>query len=56
MTKGIPERRRGKPEDMVPPAVMFATDEAGYITGQTIYVEGGAMSIYLGKSEPDFKA
>ena len=56
MTKGIPEGRRGKPEDMVPPAVMFATDEAGYITGQTIYVEGGAMSIYLGKSEPDFKA
>lgn len=56
MTKGIPEGRRGKPEDMVPPAVMFATDEAAYITGQTIFVEGGAMSIYLGKSEPDFKA
>ncbi len=56
MTQGIPEGRRGKPEDMVPPAVMFATDEAAYITGQTIFVEGGAMSIYLGKSEPDFKA
>ena len=56
MTKGIPEGRRGKPEDMVPPAVMFATDEAAYITGQTIFVEGGAMSVYLGKSEPDFKA
>jgi len=56
MTKGIPEGRRGKPEDMVPPAVMFATDEANYITGQIIFVEGGAMSIYLGKDEPDFKA
>lgn len=55
MTKGIPEGRRGKPEDMVPPAVMFATDEASYITGQTIFVEGGAMSVYLGKDEPDFK-
>lgn len=55
MTKGIPEGRRGKPEDMVPPAVMFATDEANYITGQTIFVEGGAMSVYLGKDEPDFK-
>jgi NAD(P)-dependent dehydrogenase (short-subunit alcohol dehydrogenase family) len=56
MTTGIPEGRRGKPEDMVPPAVMFATDEASYITGQTIFVEGGAMSIYLGKEEPNFKA
>lgn len=55
MTSGIPEGRRGQPEDMVPPAVMFATDEAAYITGQTIFVEGGAMSIYLGKSEPGFK-
>ena len=34
---------------------MFATDEAGYITGQTIFVEGGAMSTYLGKDEPDYK-
>lgn len=56
MTRGIPEGRRGTPEDMVPPAVMFATDEASYITGQTIFVEGGAMSVYLGKDEPDFKA
>jgi len=55
MTRGIPEGRRGKPEDMVPPAMMFATDEAGYITGQTIFVEGGAMSTYLGKDEPDYK-
>ncbi len=56
MTRGIPEGRRGKPEDIVPPAVMFATDEASYITGQTIFVEGGAMSVYLGKGEPDFRA
>lgn len=56
MTRGIPEGRRGTPEDMVPPAVMFATDEASYITGQTIFVEGGAMSVYLGKDEPEFKA
>ena len=55
MTRGIPEGRRGKPEDMVPPAVMFATDEASYITGQTLFVEGGAMSTYLGKDEPDYK-
>jgi len=55
MTRGIPEGRRGKPEDMVAPAVMFATDEAGYVTGQTLFVEGGAMSTYLGKDEPDHR-
>jgi len=49
MTKGIPEGRRGSPEDIVPPAVMFASDEAQYITGQTIFVEGGALSVYLGR-------
>ena len=56
MTKGIPEGRRGRPEDIVPPAVMFASDEAQYITGQTIFVEGGALSVYLGRDEPEFKA
>lgn len=56
MTKGIPEGRRGQPDDIVPPAVMFASDEAQYITGQTIFVEGGALSVYLGRDEPDFKA
>ena len=55
MTKGIPEGRRGKPDDIVPPAVMFASDEAQYITGQTIFVEGGALSVYLGRDEPEFK-
>ena len=55
MTKGIPEGRRGKPDDIVPPAVMFASDESQYITGQTIFVEGGALSVYLGRDEPKFK-
>jgi NAD(P)-dependent dehydrogenase (short-subunit alcohol dehydrogenase family) len=55
MTKGIPEGRRGTPDDIVPPAVMFASDEAQYITGQTIFVEGGALSVYLGRDEPEFK-
>lgn len=54
MTKGIPQGRRGTPADIVPPAIMFASDEAQYITGQTIFVEGGALSVYLGRDEPDF--
>lgn len=49
MTKGIPEGRFANPEEMVPPAVMFASDEAEYITGQTLFVEGGALSVYLGR-------
>jgi len=49
MTKGIPEGRMANPEEMVPPAVMFASDEAEYITGQTLFVEGGALAVYLGR-------
>lgn len=55
MTEGLPEGRMARPEEMVPPAVMFASDEAEYITGQTLFVEGGALAVYLGRSEPDFK-
>jgi glucose 1-dehydrogenase len=49
MTKGIPEGRMANPEEIVPPAVMFASDEAEYITGQTLFVEGGALGVYLGR-------
>jgi glucose 1-dehydrogenase len=49
MTKGIPEGRMANPDEMVPPAVMFASDEAAYITGQTLFVEGGALGVYLGR-------
>ena len=41
MSEGIPEGRMANPEDMAPPAIMFACDDAAYITGQTIYVDGG---------------
>lgn len=56
MTQGIPEHRMAEPEEMVPPAVMFASDEAEYITGQTLFVEGGALAVYLGREEADFDA
>ncbi len=46
--EGIPEGRLARPEEMVPPAIMFASDDAEYITGQTIFVEGGALAVYLG--------
>jgi 3-oxoacyl-[acyl-carrier protein] reductase len=39
----IPQRRLGKVEDIGNAALFFATDEAGYITGQTIVVDGGQV-------------
>jgi 3-oxoacyl-[acyl-carrier protein] reductase len=37
----IPQHRLGAVEDIGYAALFFATDEAGYITGQTIVVDGG---------------
>jgi 3-oxoacyl-[acyl-carrier protein] reductase len=39
----IPQGRLGKVEDIGNAALFFATDEAGYITGQTIVVDGGQV-------------
>jgi 3-oxoacyl-[acyl-carrier protein] reductase len=43
MESMIPQRRLGKVEDIGNAALFFATDEAGYITGQTIVVDGGQV-------------
>jgi NAD(P)-dependent dehydrogenase (short-subunit alcohol dehydrogenase family) len=40
----IPMGRLGKPEDIVGAAVYLASDAAGFVTGQTIYVDGGRTS------------
>lgn len=37
-----PVRRVGFPEDIAATAAFLASDEASYITGQTLYVDGGA--------------
>jgi 3-oxoacyl-[acyl-carrier protein] reductase len=37
-----PVRRVGKPEDIAAAAAFLCSDEASYITGQTLYVDGGA--------------
>jgi 3-oxoacyl-[acyl-carrier protein] reductase len=37
-----PVRRVGFPEDIAAAAAFLCSDEASYITGQTLYVDGGA--------------
>ncbi len=39
---GIPLRRYGKPEDIAAAVAFFASAEAGYVTGVTLLVDGGA--------------
>jgi len=43
MAASIPLKRLGAVEDIGNAALFFATDEAGYITGQTIVVDGGQI-------------
>lgn len=40
----IPKGRIGKPEDIGAAAVFLASDEADYITGVTLYVDGGWLT------------
>jgi 3-oxoacyl-[acyl-carrier protein] reductase len=43
MEASIPQKKLGKVEDIGYAALFFATDEAGYITGQAIVVDGGQV-------------
>src|SRR5271170_4371638 len=43
MTSAIPQRRLGSVEDVAYAALFLASDEAGFITGQTIVVDGGQV-------------
>jgi 3-oxoacyl-[acyl-carrier protein] reductase len=37
----IPVQRTGKPEDIAAAASFFCGDEAGFVSGQVLYVAGG---------------
>ena len=37
----VPLGRIGMPEDMVGAVIFMVSDAAGFVTGQTIYVDGG---------------
>ena len=43
MTASVPLRRLGSVEDVGNAALFFASDEAAYITGQTLVVDGGQV-------------
>jgi 3-oxoacyl-[acyl-carrier protein] reductase len=41
----IPAGRMGSPQDIAAAVAYLASDEAGYVTGQTIHVNGGMAMI-----------
>ncbi len=47
LLKLIPDGRIGEPEDIARAAVWLASDQSDYITGTTIFVDGG-MTLYPG--------
>ena len=47
LMKLVPYKRIGEPEDIAKAAVWLASDQADYITGTTLFVDGG-MTLYPG--------
>jgi glucose 1-dehydrogenase len=47
LMKLVPCKRIGEPEDLARAAVWLVSDEADYVTGTTLYVDGG-MTLYPG--------
>jgi 3-oxoacyl-[acyl-carrier protein] reductase len=45
ITDNIPAQRFGLPEDVAGSVVFLASEHAGYITGQTIHVNGGLLMV-----------
>ena len=44
LVRYLPLRRKGTPDDVMDLLAYLASDESGYVTGQTVYMDGGAMA------------
>ena len=42
----IPKGRLANPEDIVGAVLFLCSDDSAYITGETIYVDGGTLANY----------
>lgn len=40
----VPMQRFAKPEEVAVPVVWLASDQAGYVTGESIYIDGGVLA------------
>lgn len=45
ITQNIPAARFGLPEDIAAGAVFLASEEASYVTGQTLHINGGLLMV-----------
>jgi 2-hydroxycyclohexanecarboxyl-CoA dehydrogenase len=45
LTRAVPMRRLGEPEDVAAAVAFLASDRAGFITGQTLSVSGGMTMV-----------
>ena len=45
ITANIPAQRFGTPEDVAGGVVFLASDAAGYVTGQTLHINGGLLMV-----------
>ena len=45
ISKMIPAQRFGSPEDIAAGALYLASQEGGYITGQTLHINGGMAMV-----------
>ena len=43
MTESIPLKKLGSVEDVAYAALFFASEEAGFITGQAVVIDGGQV-------------
>jgi len=45
-SRGVPLGRHGRPEDMAAAILFLASEAAEYVTGQTLFVDGGGLPAY----------